>query len=169
MWQWWIQLPWNVWLDYTDKIVRMAAVLIGGGWAYVRFVKGRTHFSRIEPTVAGRFVKKNGTEYLIANVHVKNIGVTKVNIEKEGTALRVLGAHGGGGRIEWTRLRTLAILSEYQWLEPSESIDDNVIIDVPNGLIAFRLEALLIIDKQRWRAKTIIEIPESPVIITEAS
>jgi len=31
LWHWWISLPWNIWIDYTDKSVRIVAVIIAGG------------------------------------------------------------------------------------------------------------------------------------------
>lgn len=161
MWQWWISLPWNVWLDQTDKTVKIAAILFGGAWAYFNFVKGRIHFTRIEPSVTGRYMKKNGKGYLIASVHVKNIGSTKVAISQRGTVLDLFVAHASGDdRIQWVRFRSLAILGAYQWLEPSESIEDTLLVPLQSDQLAVRLEMQLITGKERWLAKAIIEIPD---------
>jgi hypothetical protein len=167
MWRWWISLPWNVWLDQTNKAVQTAAILIGGAWAYFKFVKGRIHFTRIEPAVTGRHTTKNGKRYLIADVHVKNIGSTKVEISQTGTVLYVFGAHAlGDERIRWVRYRSLTILQAYQWLEPSESIDDAVLVPLHSDLLAVRLEMQLIANGLSWFAKAIVELPEdSPKVI----
>ena len=51
-------------LDAMDKIVRIAAVVIGGIWTYLKFIRGRIYRPRLKPSVSGRIVIVSGQPYL---------------------------------------------------------------------------------------------------------
>src|ERR1017187_9873850 len=139
-WHWWISLPWNVWLDYTDKIVKICAVVVGGVWAYVRFVKGRLFQTRLEPSVSGRFFHRAERTYLVTTVKLKNVGSSKVDIQQKGTVLEVLGCPGNlDGRmsnpIAWRELRLVPVFEDHDWLEPSETVEDTAMIVLPSETV----------------------------------
>jgi hypothetical protein len=164
-WQWWIALPWNVWLDYTDKIVKIGAVVVGGSWAYMKFVKGRIYRDRLEPAVTGRVVSANKRNYVIATVTVKNVGASKVDITQRGTALRAFAFPVPGyttpeADLQWTRLNTLSLFEQNSWIEGTESVSDTIMFPIAKNILAVTLQVRIVAKKQQWYAKTIIDMPE---------
>jgi hypothetical protein len=61
-------------VDIIGTGVTAAAVIIGGIWAYFKFVKGRTFRPRLEVGLAGQWRLFNGKDLLHARVTLKNIG-----------------------------------------------------------------------------------------------
>jgi hypothetical protein len=163
-WHWWILLPWNVWLDYTDKVVKIVAVIVGGAWAYAKFIKGRVFHTRLEPNVTARHFRRDQKDFLLAVVKLKNVGASKVDIQQKGTALRIFGCGVFGPAVPgkpvaWTRTHTLSVFERHGWIEGSETIDDTVLVALPPNLTAVKLELRIVANKIAWSAGTMIDLP----------
>jgi hypothetical protein len=48
-------------LDTTSKI---AIAIIGGAWAWLTYVRGRTFRRRLEPKITGQILLEKGTQFL---------------------------------------------------------------------------------------------------------
>jgi hypothetical protein len=146
-------------------VVKIAAVLIGGSWAYIKFIKGRVYHVRLEPSIAARSFRRGESDCLLATVRVKNVGASKVDIEQRGTALRIFGCPvvgkiDMGVEIPWTRLKTVTIFDTHGWVEAGETIDDMVMILLPRCLVAIKMELRIVANGKQWKARAIIDVPE---------
>src|SRR5262249_6336609 len=110
-------------VDIIGTIVTAAAVIIGGIWAYFKFVKGRTFRPRLEVDMSGQWLKVDGKQLLQARIRVKNIGSSKVTLLQKGTGLRigVLAEQQPSppAAATWDGQRVFVVLKEHQWIEPS--------------------------------------------------
>ena len=160
---WWVSLPWSVWLDQTDKIVKITAVVVGGVWAYLKFIRGRIYYTRLEPAITARAFCKDGTDYLLATVSLKNVGAAKVDIEQKGTALRVFGCDIYAPKsalrpVTWSRLKTVSVFEEHAWIEASEIIQDSLLFVLPPNQIAVKVQLRIVARKLEWSAKAIFDV-----------
>ncbi len=57
-------------VNTTEKPATIAAIIIGGIWAYYRFFKGRTFSTRFDSTVKGEITRKDRVIYLIVDVEI---------------------------------------------------------------------------------------------------
>lgn len=117
-------------VDIVGTVVTAAAVIIGAVWAYYRFVKDRTYRPRLEVTLAGQWLEVGAQSCLLARIHVKNIGASKVDLLQKGTGLRIstMGDVGPNGRVEWTAGPVHPILENHKWIEPNETVSDDVLV-----------------------------------------
>src|SRR5512132_4173741 len=125
-------------LDDIDTIVGIVgtaitalAVIIGGIWAYFKFVKGRTYRPRLEVGLFGQWRIINGRPLLQARLTVKNIGASVVTLLQKGTGLRVGMLEGNQpsppAAQVWRELRVFEVLGEHQWIEPQETVSDDLL------------------------------------------
>src|SRR5437870_547816 len=101
---------------------------MGGIWVYYNYFKGRTYKPRLEPTVSGKIIKAEGIPYLVVTAKLKNAGLSKIGIEQEGSAVRILSydlkkqvnSVGLVGN-EW--IATFPVFEEDEWVEPGKGIE----------------------------------------------
>jgi hypothetical protein len=74
----------SFWLDIADKLIKLAAVLIGGLWTWWNFRKSRTYEQKLELEVLGHVFLRSDL-YGDIKVVLKNIGDTKHNVQHTGT------------------------------------------------------------------------------------
>ena len=148
-----------MWLDYTDKLVKISAVIVGGIWAYVKFIRGRVFHTRLEPAVSGRILREGKAEYVLARVKLKNVGASKVDIQQAGTALRVWACNllEGASGITWTRTHTLTIFERHGWIEAGECIEDTLFVSLPANVVVVKLDLRIVSKKIEWNATTVID------------
>ena len=173
LWHWWILLPWNIWLDYADKVVKIAAVLVGGVWAYYGFFKKRVHRARLEPTISASIFQRGSQEYLFVAISLKNVGSSTLSIQQEGTALEVfsffenpiLSQSGQAVQVsgdDWKWQATLPIFERNAWIDSSEQAQDELLVLIPGRPLAVKVEARIVGDKIQWSRTKIIPVePQS--------
>jgi hypothetical protein len=94
---------------------------------------------------------------------LKNVGLSKVKIEKDGSGLRVLSIDKQTGitkacTLEGERLATFPVFEHHKWIESGETIEDHRLIGIPSeNQVAFRLILRIVAKKISWRTDTIIE------------
>jgi hypothetical protein len=173
---WWIALPWHIWLDQTEKFVHIVAIVVGGVWAYFRFVRGRVYHSRLEPALSGRTFQAGDKSFLVGIASLKNVGASEVDILQEGTGVRVfccdMLVESKPTRLAgWTRIRTLSVFEQHDWVEAGETIADTFLVVLPSHTVAVKLEMSVTPRKRKvvWFARTIIELPkkDSPEPVTD--
>jgi hypothetical protein len=123
--------------DIVGTAITALAVIGGALWAYYRFVRGRTFKPRLEVSMGGEWLTVDGARLLLARVRVKNIGASKVELLQKGTGLRVsaLANSDARGKSSWVPGRVYTILDEHAWIEPGETVSDDVLLRlaVPGG------------------------------------
>jgi hypothetical protein len=163
--RWWLSLPWTTWLDQTNKSISILAVLAGGWFAYLKFIRGRVYHSRLEPVLSGRVFRTDKQTFLLAVITVKNVGATRVDIDQNGTGLRVFSCtlvvdDAAPNEVDWTRITTTEVLTQHEWVESGETVTDTVMITLPPDKVAIKLELRLEPKRRKvtWLARTIVEI-----------
>jgi hypothetical protein len=146
-------------------IVQLLAIILGGVWAYFKFVAGRTFRARLEPTINGKAVKHKNFTYLYLSATVKNVGLSKVMIDQDGSGLRVwISLEGWSKEVmaaDWKHLGTFPIFKEHAWIEPGEVISDEQMIVVPDkNPISFKLELRISNRKFSWTGTGLVECAE---------
>jgi hypothetical protein len=120
-------------VDTAGTVVTSGAVLIGGCWAYFKFVRGRTYRPRLEVTMGAEWRRVAGERALQARVTVKNIGMSVVRLRQEGTGLRVsrLAALPAAPSLaSWETLKVFPLLLEHEWIESSESVTEDLLLSL---------------------------------------
>jgi hypothetical protein len=147
--------PISTTLDIAEKVARLLAYLVGAAWVYFNFFKGRTYRPRLEAKVLGELSRRGDPELVRAIIQLKNVGLGKVDIQKRGTALRVL-AFDQSVKGNWRHISTLPILEHHAWIEPNELVEEQTVwpIDLKD-IPAVRLEVIVTGRKTMWEASTI--------------
>jgi hypothetical protein len=149
-------------LDLTklaQQTVQTLAILVGGVWAYFKFIRGRTFASRAEVSVKGALYSVEDQPIIKATVYLRNTGASKLAAEKEGKIVRLYGAKltNASGSVEWVKLRTNSIFGSHGWIESQETITEELLLPASsNGdasWSAYKLEAVVLGKLGRIRRK----------------
>jgi hypothetical protein len=150
-------------LGDAEKAFKIAAIVLAGIWTYLNFFRGRTYRPRLEPKISGSTTFSNDAISLVATVDLKNVGLSKVSIRKEGSALLVFVAEvpsdlSDAQEIGWDRMAVFDIFKNHRWIEPGEVIQEQRLIVVPNGNFqAFRLDVRIVSENRlEWNATAIL-------------
>ena len=165
--------------DVASNIVTSLAVLVGGVWAYFKFIKGRTFAHRAELDVSPSLETSAGSLYLSVTVTLKNTGLSKLPLNDNMKVVRLLGiAHASDGAVssaKWERILTMPILDQHAWLEAQETVTDTVVYSLHSrtdgkvsGPAAYQVEAIVgarrrLITRKgtRWQARAVVFLPAS--------
>ena len=119
--------------EAVQAAVTTIALVVGGIWAYFRFVKERTYRPRLEVGMHGEWRRVGRQRLLSARVTVKNIGTSVVELAQKGTGLRVSrmsSITAPPSRVSWERIRVFSIFEEHKWIEPGETISDDLLLHI---------------------------------------
>jgi hypothetical protein len=132
--------------DIAQKTAATIAIVGTAGWAYFKFVRGRTFRRRLELMISGEVRRDPGIVYLLTNSTAKNIGLSKFEIDHDKSGLRVM-THASEDAVtearlaQWSPLSTWAVLEGKDSLEPGEPAAEEFLIEIPDeGFLAFRLQ-----------------------------
>lgn len=142
-------------LDAAEKIVQILAYIVGACWVYFNSFKGRTYRPRLEPKVAGELCTIKGLRFLKSVVEVKNVGLSKVMVLQEGTALIVL-AYDHSVDKTWRSIAAVPALERHQWIEPGETVVEHSLTAVDPETPAVRVELVITSPKAMWEAVTVV-------------
>jgi hypothetical protein len=148
--------------DVFQKMATGGGVIVGGLFAYFRFFKERTHASNIQPTISYSMAREEDVIYLRVSASATNIGQSKVDINREFSALRV--ATRKYGEDGWTLQRIEGVLAEQAWIEPNETVGEPIWVEMYKAdNVAIRLDLYVAeSEKLAWIASEIISlVPES--------
>ena len=152
-------------VDILQKLFTIAAIVVGAIWTYFNFFRGRTYRKRLEPEVSGKVVTLNGLSHLMTTMSLKNVGLSRVDIEQKGSALQVLSYNGPVSRehvlsAEWEALAAFPVFEAHQWIEPGETVKEERLIAIPtSSRKAFQLQLYIVSKKQlTWRAMAVVTL-----------
>lgn len=111
------------------------AVVIGGAWAYFKFIRGRTYRPRVEMQLAGQWQRVRGKLLLQARITIKNVGSSKLKLRQKGSGLRASMLDPNQptppASVRWVDLeKTYTIFDQHEWIESGETICDVVLLDL---------------------------------------
>ena len=126
-------------LKDVEAITHIAAILLGGMWAYMKFIKGRLFYSRIEPTISAETLAQDSYRTLVISATIKNVGLSRVDIDHAGSAMRILAhkenfAPSQAVSAEWDLLGSFPVLEKHSWIEPGEPVREDRLIVLPKAL-----------------------------------
>jgi hypothetical protein len=148
-------------------VAQVLAVLVGGTWAYVKFIRGRTFRRRGELCVTGALMGDQGNRAIHVRVEFKNTGLSQIVFEKRGDkAVFVYELHpkdwpsGSGRNVDWgeregdrdKHTTSSLALRDHNWVEPGETITDELLIPVRGGdelPLAFQVVARATVPRRR--------------------
>jgi hypothetical protein len=156
-------------LDFVDKAVKVAAVLIAGAWGYLNYRRGRTFKRRLEPRISGKILHSNGAWLLSGVAQLKNVGLSVVTIEQKGTAIvvddfLVVTDASGATRVKEERVAVLEVFKAHGWIEPGEPIEESFLIPLPNrpNRVAAHLRLRIVSSKTEWNNDSVAEMVPPP-------
>lgn len=151
-------------LDILEKILKIAAYIIGALWVYFNYFKGRTYRPRLETNLEGELLNIGSTAFVKIVLEIKNVGLSKINIEQEGTAIRILTFNPSKLEDPWEHQRTISVLSVHKWIEPGETVKEhNLIPLLSKDIIAVRGEVIIVSTKTMWETVAILTNKKSEV------
>jgi hypothetical protein len=140
----------------VGDIVTALAVLVGGLWAYFKFVRGRTYKPRLSVHMAAQWRNLEGVgDALHVRIRVTNIGASKVSLNQHGTGLVVAFPadvqHVAPDDVAWSPVVLpggnecwFEIFTEHAWVEPNETVSDDLLLDFDRTPMIAKLEANLV-------------------------
>jgi len=152
-------------LDIIDKVTKIAAVLLGAAWTALTYFRGRTFKRRLELKILGKTFRTHHGLFLSGLAQIKNVGLSKVTIQQEGTAIQVFSQSsdddaGGSSQITEQSCAVLAVFEKHRWIEPGELIEDSFLLPIPSqdSLVALRLRLRIVAGGNEWNAYSIVEL-----------
>jgi hypothetical protein len=162
-----ITINWSVTKDFTGSIqsvVQTFAFLVGGIWAYYKFVKGRSFQDSLSPAISGRLASIDGAVYLVISIQIKNAGSTKVDFNHKGSAVIVYEYTATSeAEIHTVADKRLTAFDLFkpneEYVEPNEVIELRSFIAIPGPVqLGYRIEVeILSISGFTWTATSIVD------------
>jgi hypothetical protein len=110
------------------------AVVVGGLWAYFKFLRGRTYRPRLSVGMEATWHIVNDRHVVHARITVKNIGASVVTPRPHDMGLRVSvpaqEQPNPPAEVRWEVIRVFEVLGEHEWIEASETVSDDVLLDI---------------------------------------
>jgi hypothetical protein len=152
--------------DWTETakaiaaLVQAAAIVVGGIWAYFKFVRGRTFAPRCEIDLQTTLVTNGAQHALRVEASLRNTGAAvKVGLDPDLKLLYVFGVPAAQWKpnttVDWgSHLSVTEIFASHGWLESQETIRDEAVIPVnafddARGVGVYRVECQLV-GKMSW-------------------
>jgi hypothetical protein len=162
-----IKINWSVTKDFTGSIqsvVQTFAFVVGGIWAYYKFVKGRSFQDSLSPAISGRFALIDQAVYLVISIQIKNAGSTKVDFNHKGSAV-IIYEYTATSETEIhtvadTRLTAFDLFNPNEkYIEPNEVIELRRFIAIPGPVkVGYRIEVeILSTSGFTWTATAIVD------------
>jgi len=151
-------------LDVIDKATKILAVVIGGAWAYVNYVRGRTYKKRLEAGICAEWFESNGTSLLSGSAHLKNVGLSKFPIEQKGTAILLYELRPSASKDRMTGViadlvGVRSVFEDHGWIEPGETIEESFLLQLgeSRGCIGIKLALRVVAAHIEWNANCILK------------
>lgn len=148
--------------ELLTKITGTLAIIIGGVWAYYKYVKGRLFHPRLELQIEGRIILESEIPHLFLNYEIKNIGLSKVDIDKESSCIIVMKYHPPNDSLEienayWEERGVFPVLEKHSWIESSEVIKEDSLYSITEiNNVIYRAELRIVGKGKSWEALAII-------------
>jgi hypothetical protein len=121
-------------VEIIQALVTSAAIVVGGIWAYFKFAQNRTFRPRIEVDMSGQWRNVGQSKLLHARIRVKNIGLSKITLIQKGSGLRASllakTQPASPAQSSWLSQRVFVILSKHEWIEPGETVSDELLLNL---------------------------------------
>jgi hypothetical protein len=144
-------------LDVLDKLIKLAAVLIGAFWTWWNYRKSRTYEQKLELKVTSTvFIKTH--LYGDVRLIVKNISATKHTVQQNGTFCELLIVREDLSEESAALFRVFA---NRRSIEPDETIDDTFcwcVTQSLNRILWVKLKLRIVTDGVEWWTTRLIRV-----------
>jgi hypothetical protein len=152
------------WVETVKNVCEILAILVGAAWAYLNYFRGRIYKPRLECAVDALIEKHSGHPFLRATVRVKNLGLSKVQIEQKGTALLIYSANlqeqaaSFPIQVRWSNpVGAFDVFSGGSRVESSEAVAESIMVALPHGGdLAYKVALTIVSGDVWWTADAIL-------------
>jgi hypothetical protein len=162
-----IEIDWATTNNFTSSVqnvVQILAFLVGGWWAYFKFIKGKTFQESLIPLVSGCFIAVDSAVRLVVTIQVRNVGSSKIDLDHTDSVLFLFEYIS----TDQSEIHTVAAkkLASFDVLNPkNRCIEPNGVIEVHQFIAisrpsksAYRLEVEILSESgSAWTASAIVE------------
>lgn len=142
----------NTWTNAFGSLITSLALIVGGIWAYFKFAKGRTFRPRLEIEMSGQWLKIKREQWLQVRVRVSNIGAARIKLQQEGTGLEawvLVSAQAlPPDYATWQSKKVYEVLDDHRWVEPGETVSDDLLLNLGIRPAPVRLDARIIVKRK---------------------
>jgi hypothetical protein len=157
---------WTDWADGLASVAQALAIVVGGLWAYFKFLRGRTFASRAELGVAAARLPGD-VPALKVTATLKNAGLSKLPLRTQAVLLYGIEARPGDESPAATVERKLGkahkVFAAHGWVEAGETIADELVLLLParGDVLAWRVECRVYERRRgegglRWTASVVV-------------
>jgi hypothetical protein len=150
---------WTSWADGAAALAQAAAIVVGGIWAYFKFVRGRTFAKRAELSVTPTLLAEEKPK-LKVKATLRNVGLSKLPLRTQAVFLYGIYAAGTAENPIATAEQQLGkpkrIFAAHQWIEAQETVTDELLLLLPDSQsasehewLAFRVECRVYAKQRR--------------------
>jgi hypothetical protein len=140
-------------LEDAERLVKIAAVIVGGVWTYFKFFRGRTFRPRLTIHLAVRFSPAEDRLYTHVRVGVSNLGMGVILFDQENCQGFLFVERGRGGRTEWIVVSSFPVLRDHERIEPGEEIAEEKLLPIPRfPRVALKVEVFVAAKGHKERA-----------------
>lgn len=144
----------KTWTEIVTGVVTALALIVGGIWAYYKFIKGRIYRPRLEITIDPEWRTLEEGRVLEVTVAVKNIGSSFVRLLHKGTGLETYPMSTPQPppprlSTSWDDGPVLPLLTDHMWIEPGETISDDLMLRNVESSHPLRLDVRLLCRRRR--------------------
>jgi len=140
----------------AQSLLTMVALVLGGAWAYFKFINGRVFAARLEPAIKGQLVRGRDHHFIVVTVFIKNVGLSRVDLNIQKSTIEVLAYPADnylpefhGAFLEELGVTRAMVL--HHWIEPSECVTEERILALPPGrVLAVELRLRMLARERRW-------------------
>ncbi|MEM8639981.1 MAG: hypothetical protein AAGG51_14370 [Cyanobacteria bacterium P01_G01_bin.54] len=143
-----------------QSVITSLGLLIGGIWAYFKFLKGRIYQPRMELSVDCEvYSQQDSPARLQIKAVLRNLGLSRINIDSESSGIRIYKAlertaidsmPADALESEWVRIGTFSVFDGQNWIDSSEKIRSEKIIECNSRGMTFKVDIIVMSDDQQW-------------------
>lgn len=134
------------------SVIQAVAILVAGGWAYMKFVRGRTFRGRVRLELEARRWSSEHREAVLVDVAMTNEGLSRIDLSREWEKFVRVDALVADDwwpdlNVDWERSEPVMmtpLFGQHEWIEPHETIKDELLVPLgaaASGVLAYRIRA----------------------------
>jgi hypothetical protein len=145
------------WLDVSDKMIKLLAVLVAGAWTWMHYSRGRTYAKKLELQISGSvFLKRN--LYLEISTGLKNLGASKYTVQRHGSVCEIVAIMADLSEIP---VDIFSPFERHDRIEPGESIGDSrqCLVNLrPEDIVWIQVNLRVISEKTEWNSSYLVKV-----------
>ena len=149
-------------LKIIESLLTSLAIVIGGIWAYYKFIKGRLFKPKLELSIKSQIECYKTYKELLMDYKIVNVGLSKVNLSTCGIRIWKYISRADTLDIEnvqWAKIGSFPAFEKHQWIEPGETINEMNLVALNDDKNSYYKSVLIINgENQTWESISITRI-----------